>query len=81
MVLLVIWGFPKIRYLFGGPNNKDCNIWGSTIGFPLFWEITIYASKLFRMYLVYRAEGVRNEGESMRKKIKMPCRPRSYSDS
>ena len=35
-----IWGFPKIRGLpFGGPNNKDCSIWGSILGSPYFGKL------------------------------------------
>ena len=33
----VIWGFPKIRgSFFGGPNIKDDNVLGSTLGSPYF---------------------------------------------
>ena len=31
---LVFCGFPKLRVPFGGPSDKDCNILGSTLGFP-----------------------------------------------
>ena len=35
-----IWGFPKIRgTLFGGPYNKDYNIWGSILGYPYFGKL------------------------------------------
>ena len=41
LLLLQIWGFPKIRgYHFGGPNSKDYSISGSILGYPLFWETT-----------------------------------------
>ena len=26
--------------LLVGPHNKDYSIWGSLLGFPLFWETT-----------------------------------------
>ena len=54
-----MWGFPKIRglgaqgfrvrfpkirgTLLRGPYNKDYSILGSILGFPYFWETTMYA--------------------------------------
>ena len=33
----------KLGILFlGGPKNEDYSILGSILGFPLFWETTIY---------------------------------------
>ena len=46
---VLMWGFPKIRgYLFDGPHNKDYSILGSTLGFPLFWEIVSYSLNSFK---------------------------------
>ena len=55
-----IWGFPKIRgTFFGGPHSKDYRILGSTLGFPLFWETTIYIHIGFRVHRIVQGLGVR----------------------
>ena len=33
---------PKLGYLIGGPNNKDCSILGPILGSPYFGETTIF---------------------------------------
>ena len=34
-------GFPRLRYLFGGPQNKDHNIMGSILGSPFLWKLSL----------------------------------------
>ena len=44
MKALLIWGFPKIRVLFGGPHNKEYNILESIFGPDCLWKLPFDAS-------------------------------------
>ena len=37
--MAAIWGFPKIKGTFWGPNNKDYSILGSILGSPNFGKL------------------------------------------
>ena len=70
-VLQVIWEFPKIRGLFGGPPIKDCSILGMYIGVPLFWETTICVRTQFGVKgLRFKGSGLgfRVQGQEFRVK-------------
>ena len=42
------WG-----YHFGGPNNKDYNIFGLYIGVPLFWEKLPYGLSKVGLHFIF----------------------------